>query len=200
MSGQVSHLGHFIQEKRSFSTHWARGWVVPRTVQNTMDRRKIHCPGPASNHDSLQNIYIENIIAIKIKLYENWCMAASTPNVMAERQPVAWSPDPQFGKHWLLYGWSDSIMLDASPLYTSRDTVPRFPRRHMKSKNVFQPFPWQCRDRTLRQYWTTFSLMFMWPCIVDIVKGKEPTRCNKVCSFIALTCFGHQYAHHQEYN
>jgi hypothetical protein len=31
-----------------------------------------------------------------------------------------------------------------------------------------------------------------------LVKGKEPTRCDKVCSFIASTCFGHQYAHHQE--
>jgi hypothetical protein len=31
-------------------------------------------------------------------------------------------------------------------------------------------------------------------------EGKEPTRCDKVCSFIASTCFGHQYAHHQEYN
>jgi hypothetical protein len=30
-------------------------------------------------------------------------------------------------------------------------------------------------------------------------EGKEPTRCDKVCSFIASTCFGHQYAHHQEY-
>jgi netrin-G3 ligand len=29
---------------------------------------------------------------------------------------------------------------------------------------------------------------------------KERTICDKVCSFIASTCFGHQYAHHQEYN
>jgi hypothetical protein len=28
-------------------------------------------------------------------------------------------------------------------------------------------------------------------------EAKEPTRCDKVCSF---TCFGQQYAHHQEYN
>jgi hypothetical protein len=33
-----------------------------------------------------------------------------------------------------------------------------------------------------------------------LVKGKEPSRCDKVCSFIASTCFGHQYAHHQKYN
>jgi hypothetical protein len=31
-------------------------------------------------------------------------------------------------------------------------------------------------------------------------EGKEPTRCDKVSSFIASTCFGHQYAHHQEDN
>jgi hypothetical protein len=31
-------------------------------------------------------------------------------------------------------------------------------------------------------------------------EGKEPNTSNKVCSFIASTCFGHQYAHHQEYN
>jgi hypothetical protein len=31
-------------------------------------------------------------------------------------------------------------------------------------------------------------------------EGKELTRCDKVRSFIASTCFGHQYAHHQEYN
>jgi hypothetical protein len=31
-------------------------------------------------------------------------------------------------------------------------------------------------------------------------ESKEPTICDKVCSFIASTCFGHQYAHHQEYN
>jgi hypothetical protein len=31
-------------------------------------------------------------------------------------------------------------------------------------------------------------------------EGKEPTRCDTVCSFIASTCFGHQYVHHQEYN
>jgi hypothetical protein len=30
-------------------------------------------------------------------------------------------------------------------------------------------------------------------------EGKEPTTYDNVCSFIALTCFGHQYAHHQEY-
>jgi hypothetical protein len=30
-------------------------------------------------------------------------------------------------------------------------------------------------------------------------EGKEPTRCDRVCSFIASTCFGHQYSHHQEY-
>jgi hypothetical protein len=41
--------------------------------------------------------------------------------------------------------------------------------------------------------------MFKWPCIVDTVKGKEPTRCDKVCSFIASTCFGHQYAPYQEF-
>jgi hypothetical protein len=35
---------------------------------------------------------------------------------------------------------------------------------------------------------------------IQLVKGKEPTRCKNVCSFIASTCFGHQYAHHQEYN
>jgi hypothetical protein len=34
----------------------------------------------------------------------------------------------------------------------------------------------------------------------EILKGKEPTRCDRVCSVIASTCFGHQYAHHQEYN
>jgi hypothetical protein len=32
------------------------------------------------------------------------------------------------------------------------------------------------------------------------VKGKGPTRCDKVCSFVASTGFGHQYAHHKEYN
>jgi hypothetical protein len=31
-------------------------------------------------------------------------------------------------------------------------------------------------------------------------EGKEPTRYNQVCSFIASTGFGHQYAHRQEYN
>jgi hypothetical protein len=31
-------------------------------------------------------------------------------------------------------------------------------------------------------------------------EGKDPTGCDKVCSFIASTCFEHQYAHHQEYN
>jgi hypothetical protein len=31
-------------------------------------------------------------------------------------------------------------------------------------------------------------------------EGKEPSRCDKVCSFYASTCFGHQYAHHHEYN
>jgi hypothetical protein len=30
--------------------------------------------------------------------------------------------------------------------------------------------------------------------------GKEPTRFDNVCSSIPSTCFGHQYAHHQEYN
>jgi hypothetical protein len=25
-------------------------------------------------------------------------------------------------------------------------------------------------------------------------EGKEPTRCDGVCSFIVSTCFGHQYA------
>jgi hypothetical protein len=34
------------------------------------------------------------------------------------------------------------------------------------------------------------NVMFMWPCIVDMVKGKEPTRCDKICSFIASTRFG----------
>jgi hypothetical protein len=34
--------------------------------------------------------------------------------------------------------------------------------------------------------------------ISGLVKGKEPTRCDKACSFIASTCFGHQYAHYQE--
>jgi hypothetical protein len=29
---------------------------------------------------------------------------------------------------------------------------------------------------------------------IQLVKSKEPTRCDKVCSFIASTCFGHQYA------
>jgi hypothetical protein len=28
-------------------------------------------------------------------------------------------------------------------------------------------------------------------------EGKEPTRCNKLCSFIASTCFRHRYGHHQ---
>jgi hypothetical protein len=30
-------------------------------------------------------------------------------------------------------------------------------------------------------------------------EGKEPTRCEKVCSFIASTCFGHLYVRRQEY-
>src|SRR5215510_9746749 len=28
---------------------------------------------------------------------------------------------------------------------------------------------------------------------------KKPTRCDKLLNFIHSTCFGHQYAHHQEY-
>jgi hypothetical protein len=43
-------------------------------------------------------------------------------------------------------------------------------------------------------FWnTTYISLF-------IVKGKEPTRCDKICSFIASIRFGHQLAHHQEYN
>jgi len=40
VSGQVSHLGHFIQEERSLSIHLTRGWVDPRTGQNTLEKRK----------------------------------------------------------------------------------------------------------------------------------------------------------------
>jgi hypothetical protein len=36
--------------------------------------------------------------------------------------------------------------------------------------------------------------------VSDKLKGKEPTRCDKICSFIASTCFGQQHAHHEEYN
>jgi hypothetical protein len=37
--------------------------------------------------------------------------------------------------------------------------------------------------------WHLVNLVFMWPCIVDIVKGKEPNRCDKVCSFYCLNMF-----------
>jgi hypothetical protein len=42
----------------------------------------------------------------------------------------------------------------------------------------------------------------MWMCVANsnLVKVKNRLDATKYVVFIASTCFGHQYAHHQEYN
>jgi hypothetical protein len=86
-----------------------------------------------------------------------------------------------------------------------------------------QPCPhlWQSDCRRLRKlqnltffylaltlYLPNHKLSTNYTCLFDVrvtvhrrhSEGKEPTRCYKICSFIASTCFGHQYAHRREYN
>jgi hypothetical protein len=43
------------------------------------------------------------------------------------------------------------------------------------------------------------NLMFVWPCIVDIMEDKDQLDATK-CWFTLSTCFVHYYAHLQEYN
>jgi hypothetical protein len=47
------------------------------------------------------------------------------------------------------------------------------------------------------------SHVYLYQVSPTIMNGKEPTRCNtyRVYSlYFNSTCFGHQYAHHQEYS
>jgi hypothetical protein len=52
-------------------------------------------------------------------------------------------------------------------------------------------------QQAMRMRHIVICVLFGSTIFIHIVKGTEPTRCDKVCSFIASTSFGHQYAHHR---
>jgi hypothetical protein len=48
----TSHLSYFTHGERAFGTHRTAGWVGPRTSPDTLEKRSISCPCPASNSRS----------------------------------------------------------------------------------------------------------------------------------------------------
>jgi hypothetical protein len=50
------------------------------------------------------------------------------------------------------------------------------------------------------EVWAAQIFRYKTKTLKNTVKGKELTRCDEVRTFIASTCFGHQYAHHHKYN